>query len=232
MVYTQAAHGRTEQTVNKQHLKQSQAEYKAFNALAKRSFACAADAGAALAHLQKTLKVVALHDPRIVEMDGFKGKGRPSKGRKPDTVSYRVEAGIASVLETRYRKIQQKSCFILASNQLEKAQLSHEELLDYYTPGQQKVERGFRFLKDPWFIANTLLLKSPKRIMALMMIMTLCLLIYGAPEYRIRQSLQQTFPTQLGTTTAKPSARWVFQFFSGIHVLLIDSCREVILNCN
>jgi len=34
-----------------------------------------------------------------------------------------------------------------------------EELLDYYTPGQQKVEHGFRFLKDPWFMANTLFLK-------------------------------------------------------------------------
>jgi transposase len=103
------------------------------------------------------------------------------------------------------------------------------------TPGQQKVERGFRFLKDPWFMANTLFLKSPKRIMVLMMIMTLCLLVYGALEYRIRQALeqgQQTFPTQLGTTTAKPTARWVFQFFTGIHVLLIDSWREVILNCN
>jgi len=235
VVYTQAAHGRAEQTVNKQHLKQSQAEYKAFNAVAKRSFACAADAEAALTHLQKTLKIVALHDPCIVEVEGFKGKGRPSKGRKPDTVSYRIEAGVASVLETRHRKIQQKSCFILASNQLEEAQLSHEEMLDYYTPGQQKVERGFRFLKDPWFMANTLFLKSPKRIMALMMIMTLCLLIYGALEYRIRQTLQeqqQTFPTQLGTTTVKPTARWVFQFFAGIHVLLIDSFREVILNCN
>ena len=235
VVYTQAAHGRAEQTVNKQHLKQSQAEYKAFNAVAKRSFACAADAEAALTHLQKTLKIVALHDPCIVEVEGFKGKGRPSKGRKPDTVSYRIEAGVASVLETRHRKIQQKSCFILASNQLEEAQLSHEEMLDYYTPGQQKVERGFRFLKDPWFMANTLFLKSPKRIMALMMIMTLCLLIYGALEYRIRQTLQeqqQTFPTQLGTTTVKPTARWVFQFFAGIHVLLIDSFRELILNCN
>lgn len=235
VVYTQAAHGRAEQTVNKQHLKQSQTEYKAFSALAKRSFACVADAEAALGHLQKKLKVTALHDPHVIEEVGFKGKGRPRKDCKPAVVSYRMEAGIASVLESRHHKIQQKSCFIIASNQLEEAQLSHEEMLDYYTPGQQKVERGFRFLKDPWFMANTLFLKSPKRIMALMMIMTLCLLIYGALEYRIRQTLQQTqqaFPTQLKTTTAKPTARWVFQFFSGIHVLLIDSCREVILNCN
>jgi len=86
-----------------------------------------------------------LHEPRIVEVNGFKGKGRPGKGRKPDVVSYCVEAGVASVLETRRSKIQQKSCFIIASNQLEESQLSHEELLDYYTPGQQKVERAFAF---------------------------------------------------------------------------------------
>ena len=235
VVYTQAAHGRAEQAVNKQHLKQSQAEYKALTALANRSFACVADAEAALAYLQKALKVVALQDPRIVEVAGFKGKGRPRKGQTPDAVSYRIEAGVASVLETRRRKVQQKSCFILASNQLEASQLSHEEMLDYYTPGQQKVEGGFRFLKDPWFMANTLFLKSPKRIMALMMIMTLCLLVYSALEYRIRQTLQQhqqTFPTQLRTTTAKPTARWVFQFFAGIHVLVCDSWREVVLSCN
>jgi transposase len=235
VVYTQAAHGRAEQTVNKQHLKQSQIEYKAFNALGKRSFTCIADAKAALAHLQKTLKVVALHDPHIVEVVGFKGKGRPSKDRKPDAIGYRIEAGVASVLEKRQRKIQQKSCFIIASNQLDETQLSHEDMLDHYTPGQQKVERGFRFLKDPWFMANTLFLKSPKRIMALMMIMTLCLLVYGALEYRIRQTLQQqqqTYPNQLGATTAKPTARWVFQFFAGIHVLVCDNWREVVLNCN
>ena len=83
-------------------------------------------------------------------------------------------------------------------------------------------------------MANTLFLKSPKRIMALM-IMTLCLLVYGALEYRIRQTLQQhqkTFPTQIGTTTAKPTARWVFQFFTGIHVLLIGSWQEIVLNYN
>ena len=235
VVYTQAAHGRAEKTVNKQHLKKSQLEYKAFIALSKRSFACIADAEAALAHLKKTMKVVALHDSRIVEVLGFKGKGRPGKDCKPAIIGYRIEAGVASVLETRQRKIQQKSCFIIASNQLDETQLSHETMLDHYTPGQQKVERGFRFLKDPWFMANTLFLKSPKRIMALMMIMTLCLLVYGALEYRIRQKLEQqkqSFPNQLGKKTEKPTARWVFQFFTGIHLLVCDNVRSIVLNCN
>jgi len=235
VVYTRAAHKRAEQTVNKRHLKQSQAESQAFHALTTQSFACVADAEAALTQFQKTLKVVALHDPRIIAVPGFTGKGRPAKNRTPDTMKYRIAASVASVLETRQQTIQQKSCFILATNQLDEAQLSNEELIAHYTPGQQKVERGFRFLKDPWFMANTLFLKSPKRIMALMMIMTLCLAVYGALEYRIRQALvenQETFPLQNGRPTAKPTARWVFQFFSGIHVLVYDRSREVVLNCN
>ena len=111
--------------------KQSLAEYKTFNALTQQTFACVTDAEAALTHLQKKLTVVALHDPRIVEVAGFKGKGRPRKGRKPDTISYRIEAGVASVLEARQHKIQQKSGFILASNQLDETQLSDEALLDH-----------------------------------------------------------------------------------------------------
>src|SRR6202790_3443084 len=123
VIYTQAAHGRAEETINRQHLKQSQAEYTAFNALSARPFACIADAEVALTQFKKTLKVVALHDPHIREVAGYKGKGRPSKDRKPDTISYHIEAGVASVIESRLRKIQQKSCFILASNHLDEATL-------------------------------------------------------------------------------------------------------------
>lgn len=235
VVYTRVAHERAEQSVNRQHLKQSQAEYKALNTLAKQRFACTADAETALARFQKTLNTTLLHDTRIIEVHQFTGKGRPRKGLTPDTVLYRIEADIASVIETRQHKVKQKCCFILATNQLDESQLSDAAVLDHYTPGQQKVERGFRFLKDPWFMANTLFLKSPKRIMALMVIMTLCLLVYSALEFRIRQELaqhQESFPNQIGNMTVKPTARWVFQFFAGIHVLLIGHAQSLVLNCN
>jgi transposase len=42
------------------------------------------------------------------------------------------------------------------------------------------VERGFRFLKDPPFLASSLSLKKPERLMALLMVMTGCLLVYVA----------------------------------------------------
>lgn len=112
--------------------------------------------------------------------------------------------------------------------------LSDEALMAAYKD-QQKVERGFRFLKDPLFMASSLYLKSPERIMALMMVMTLCLLVYAALEYRIRQSLKehrQAFPNQKGEPIANPTARWVFQFFAGIHMLVIAQVQVLVLNMN
>ena len=60
--------------------------------------------------------------------------------------------------------------------------------------------------------------------MALLMVMTVCLLVYAALEYRIRQVLQDhdaTFPNQQGQPVQNPTARWVFHDFVGIHVLRI-----------
>ncbi|MCB1825379.1 MAG: IS1634 family transposase, partial [Candidatus Competibacteraceae bacterium] len=129
----------------------------------------------------------------------------------------------------------QKSAFILATNDSNGNRLSDEQLLEAYKKDQQKVERGFRFLKDPLFMASTLFLKSPARIMALMAIMTLCLMVYAALEHRIRQGLaehQQTFPDQKGRPTKDPTTRWVFQCFTGIHVLQVGPITEVVLNLN
>jgi transposase len=97
------------------------------------------------------------------------------------------------------------------------------------------VERGFRFLKDPLFLASSLYLKSPKRLMALMMVMTLCLLVYAALEYRLRQALKahgQTLPNQKGKPIQNPTLRWVFQLFVGIHLLLIQGVQVLVLNLN
>ena len=123
----------------------------------------------------------------------------------------------------------------MATNELDETKLSDDQFFTNYTQDQQKVEGGFRFMKDPMFMANTLFLKSPKRIEVLMAIMTLCLLVYSALEYRIRQSLLEnkaTFPNQSGGSTDKPTARWVFQFFTGIHILLIGEIQSIVLNCN
>jgi transposase len=127
--------------------------------------------------------------------------------------------------------LKKKSFFIVSTNELDENRLSGRELLEGYK-GQSKVERGFRFLKDPQFVASSLFLKSRRRIMALLMVMTLCLLVYSALQWRIRQGLTETgqaYPDQKGNPTQRPTARWVFQSFEGIHVLHTGE-QQFILN--
>jgi hypothetical protein len=83
------------------------------------------------------------------------------------------------------------------------------------------------------FLASSLYLKKPERIMALLMVMTVCLLVYAALEYRIRQTLQThnaTFPNQKGQRVQHPTARWVFHYFVGIHLLCLPGQWPLGLN--
>ncbi|NNJ83353.1 MAG: IS1634 family transposase, partial [Gammaproteobacteria bacterium] len=201
VVYSPEAYQRGLKTVKKNCLSQSNAKFKAFRKLCKQDFACEADAHKALvAFSQGRQKITFVADAQVIAVPRYEGKGRPAQDRKPDFYVYRIEGGIASIPTEKNRRIERKSCFILASNQLNQEELSDKELIDAYKD-QQKVERGFRFLKDPMFMASTLFLKSPKRIMALMMLMTVCLLVYAALEFRIRDALKtqsQSFPNQKG----------------------------------
>jgi transposase len=86
---------------------------------------------------------------------------------------------LASRLTDRQARVDQQSCFILATNELDEGQLPAPVVLDGYK-GQASAERGFRFLKDPQFLASSLYLKKPERVMALLMVMTVCLLVYAA----------------------------------------------------
>jgi hypothetical protein len=104
--------------------------------------------------------------------------------------------------------------------------LPDERLLECYKKDQQKVERGFRFLKDPVFLSSTLFLKTPRRIMAL------CLLVYAAVQWRVRQALQhsqQTYPDQKGKPNPRPTARRVFQSFIDISVLHVLSLKTFVV---
>ena len=116
--------------------------------------------------------------------------------------------------------------FLLATNELDTEYLSNREMLSVYKTQAQSVERGFRFLKDPMFFADSLFLKSPARIMAMIMIMGLALLIYALAEREIRGQLKacnETIPDQTGKPTQAPTMRRIAQIFEGIDLLEIRS---------
>ena len=232
VMYSQAARERAEKNLKKQQASLGEKEAKAFERLQREAFACKADAEAALSKFCKQLKVTEVHESDIQSVPRYLGKGRPTKDQPADFHEFFIKGGIVSRMDMYYEKRAQKSTFIIATNELDTEKLTDSRLIEIYKKDQQKVERGFRFLKDPMFCASTLFLKSEKRIMALLMIMTLCLLVYAAIEWRIRQALQNSekdFPDQKGKKTKKPTARWVFQYFSGIRLLTIKGIQTTVL---
>jgi transposase len=219
-------------TVDKQLLKQSTQEVKAWKTLCGTAFACEADAQQALARFAQGLQATFLHESTVCPTARYSKRGRPGQGVQPHHVVFTITGALASRLAARQALVEQQSCFILATNELDETRLPPRALLANYK-GQVEVERGFRFLKDPQFLASSLYLKKPERIMALLMIMTVCLLVYAALEYRIRTALKDhgaTFPDQKGKPTQTPTARWVFHYFVGIHLLSVSRQWPLVLN--
>jgi transposase len=232
VIYSEPRHPQAQRTVEKSLLKQSAEEVKACKQLGRTAFACAADAQQALATFAQGLQATFLAKSTVHATPRYGKRGRPGLDTQPDQVVYQIAGALASSRAVRQALVDQHSCFILATNELDATQLPPQELLHGYK-GQGHAERGFRFLKDPRFLASSLYLKKPERIMALLMVMTVCLLVYAALEYRIRTALKAhdtTFPAQKGKPIQTPTARWVFHYFVGIHVLLTPEPWPLVLN--
>ena len=104
-----------------------------------------------------------------------------------------------------------KAAFIVATNILDAQRLSHEQVISTYKE-QGGVERGFRFLKYPFFLASSVFVKKPERVIALSFVMVLCLLVYRLAEHLLRRQLvatDQTIANQVNKPTNRPTMRWI-----------------------
>lgn len=233
VIYSQDAYKREVETLKKNYLKKSEAEQKAFLKLCKTLFSCQEDALQALEYFEKQCKYIEFTNKQVHKVASFKGKGRPKKGAAPDLTHYTISAAVHCSLEDYQKRKSYKGRFVIATNQLDEDKLSDIALFNYYK-GQAKVERGFRFLKDPQFVASSFFVKNPERVEALLFIMTLCLTVYAALEHRTRKALKQsnqTLPNQLGKDVQNPTMRWIFSLFKGIHILY-GTPQPMILNKN
>ena len=151
--------------------------------------------------------------------------GRPRTEANPATQQWQIVATVTVNQQRVEEEALRKACFIVGTNELQSEALSDQTLVTTYKD-QGGVERGFRFLKDPLFLASSVFVKKPERIIALSLIMVLCLLVYRLAEYRLRAQLaetEQTIPDQVGKPTARPTMRWVFQCFEGIELLHVQT---------
>lgn len=230
--FSQAAYERERLTLEKRCLKEFDKESKSFKKLAKSVFFCREDALKYFGKFVSKLKYTDIEESNITEVQKNPTVGRPRKGSFPKTVGYQVTGRPVISAQKKADLESSKGFFVLATNDLDGSKFPPDQILATYK-SQQSVERGFRFLKSPDFLVSSFFLKKPERIEALLMVMTLCLLVYAALEYKARQKLRETgeqFLDQKKRPSQNPTARWIFFCFLGLHVVNINGKRRQVTN--
>jgi transposase len=220
--------------LHKRLLKETQLAQKALKKLGKQSFDSEKGAFEAANLFSSKLKYSNLEQVSVYSKKHYKTAGKPKKGQQADSISYHIEAMISSDLKQYEIEKEKLGFFILATNELDEVKISDEELLEHYK-NQSSVERSFRFLKDPNIVASSLFVQKPERMTAILMVMTLCLLVYSALEYTTRKLLKKndlTFPNQQGKLVQNPTMKWIFEYFEGIHILYTPDNQTITLNMN
>lgn len=200
--------------------------------LFKQEFETESDALKAANKFSNKLNFNTLKNISVVEKYKYSCAGRPKKDQKPDKKYYVVTAEFQPDKSQYEAEKENLGYFILATNKCDTDKMSAEELLTAYKD-QSKVERSFRFLKDPNIVGSSLFVQKPERMMAILMIMTLCLLVYSALEYVTRTLLKKenlTFENQVGKPVQNPSMKWIFECFEGIHLLYMTDKQSIVLN--
>ena len=238
LVYSAQAYKREQKTLEKNLAKKAETLKKALWHLGNEVFGCPKDAESALKSVIKKYPLFKI-ESTLTEQMKYPKKGRPSASDEKISAGYQIETTFCQNPESMNKLLNKKGRFILATNDFS-PNYTDLMILDDYKK-QQHVEGGFKFIKDPWFMVDSIFLKSPKRIEALMMVMTLCLLVYNVAQYKLRQSLinqNETIPNQLGKEIKNPTMRWVFQIMEGIGIIrffdesLCKPIKEMITNLN
>jgi transposase len=221
LVYSSQAAERQEQTLQRQVRKESEAAGKAWRRLCRQTFNCLEVAIAARDEWAQGWKYHRV-EATVHPLKHYPGPDRPATASTPEITGYQLQGELLLSEKALVQARRSQGRFLLATNELDRRKLPTAAMLSQYKAQGVSVERGFRFLKDPLFFADSLFLKNPQRIMALIMIMVLALLVYALAERKLRLSLSaqgQSVPNQVGKETQTPAMRWIFQLFEGIDLL-------------
>lgn len=201
-----------------------------------QDYACKEDAQSAINVFTTNLKYHSV-TYQIKERKHYSGKGRPKKNQQPDALRYYVEMKVERDMKAIEQHMHRKGKFVLATNDVEEQRIAPNEMLANYKK-QSGTEGGFAFMKNKDFQVSAIHLHTPHRIAALMMIMTLCLMVYCVAQHKLRSALKEhaeTIPNQNGKETDNPTMLRVFRLFLGIQLLIIvcgDEKQEMVLNLN
>jgi transposase len=141
---------------------------RVLKSLMKEKFTSPEGATEVVNRFSKSLKYHQLSQINIQEIEKNNKQKKKEIEKKMFQITTTIEINQDKVnqLETRAGR------FILATNELEESQFSSDDILIKYKE-QQVAERGFGFLKDPLFFADSVNIKSPQRVETMAMLMGL-----------------------------------------------------------
>ena len=221
-------------SLEKKIAKEYESTQKKLTKLFKKKYSSYTEAELSLKQIQSPLKYHLISDIQIIELRvdnqetiyQITGQTAQPSEVESDALSLIIQTNSESIELLKNRA----GRFIIATNRLDYESFSPDEMLRKYKE-QQKVESGFAFLKDPLFFADSIFLKSPQRIETMAMLMGLCLMVYSLGQREVRRQLFEEktgIPNQLGKLTVKPTLRWIFQCFQGIHLLIHQGIQQVV----
>jgi len=185
--------------------------------------ACAADARQALGTCERDVQATLPDTSTVRALSRSGTRGRPRPGAPPDQGLSQSDGALASSLTARHALIAPQRCGLLATHALDPAPLPPPAVVEG-DKGQGHAARGCRCVQDPQGVASALSLPTPERLMALLMVMTGCVLVDAAGESRMRTALKAqdaTCPDHKGPPVQHPTARWGFHACVGMHVLRV-----------
>lgn len=199
--------------------KEAEKVEKLLKRLEKEGFEHYSQARYQLKGINKKLKFFAIKETKIIETVN-----------KDEKKVYKIKGEIELKTQEVETKRKEAGRFILATNILDEAEIKPAEILENYK-NQQGCERGFGFLKDPLFFADSFFVEKPERVETILFLMSLCLLVYNLGQRELRKSLKRAktgVKNQVGKLTDRPTLRWIFQCFQGIHFVFLQGMKQVV----
>ncbi len=193
--------------------------------LRKQSFACEEDAIRSGEKLNNYVNKAGFNSEVLITKEeeiAYSGKGRPKRGTEPEVrISWHVEVQVGEMRESVVEhKRRLASTFVLIYKLLENK--SGEEILRSYK-NQDKVEQGFKFLKQPLNL-GPVYTKKPERVEALGYIFLIVLLLAKYLEYRVRVSMTECGEVLKigGQKVKRPTAKTILEYLAKMSVIFVS----------
>jgi transposase len=232
MVFSQDAHERETTTLDINIAKEEELAKKKIKTLKNKIFKSKEEAENELKLFKKTLLYQYISNKEISPLYKEPKKKTSLKKNKKILLGYKLD--ILTLIDEKAIQLKNnsKGRYIISTNYLDKISLTNEDIISKYKD-QSKVERGFRFLKDPSFFVSDIYIKNQNRIQSLLFIMSLTLLVYNYGQSLIRKKFSEankTIPNQVKKQTSNPTLKWIFQTMTKIMqvCLRINDKEEVV----